>query len=128
MKDSRIKEYIILIFIELFVGAYFSTLIIIFQEHTTLKSVMDGIMVTGVVMVLFGWIVFLSTVGLYELIEYCVLYVIAKIRGVRLTTTLLEAMYLKDKNDAIAHRTIFISGFAYVIVGSILYYKYYTGI
>lgn len=122
----RIKQYILLILAEIIAGFIITGFAIIFQLETTFESVMDALMIAGIVIGGIGWILLLSCIGVYETIEFCVMFLVSKIKREEFTLSFYEVVYLRDKTDAIAHRTMMLTSFLFLIAGSIMYYIYYT--
>lgn len=126
VEEHLTRKYLILIFIELIIGAIISVIIIFFDGEVSFRSIMDGIGVSGIILCLFGIIMLLANIGIYETIEWVIMYLAALIRKKPFDISFFEAVYLREKRSAITHRTILISSFIYMVTGGIMYAIYYT--
>ena len=126
MEEHVARKYIILIFVELIIGAIISVIIVFFDGEVSFRSIMDGIVVSGIVMGLFGIIMLLANIGVYETVEWAIMYLVALFRRKKFDISFFEAVYLREKRSAITHRTILIAGLMYMLTGGIMYAVYYT--
>ncbi len=126
MEEHVTRKYLSLIFVELIIAGMISVIIVFFDGEVSFRSIMDGIVVSGIVMCLFGIIMLLANVGVYETIEWTIMYLVALFRRKKFDISFFEAVYLREKRSAITHRTILIAAFMYMLTGGIMYAIYYT--
>lgn len=126
MNKNRIKDYIYVLFGEIAFGSLFAFFMVTFQRTTSLRTIMDGVMISGVTIGMIGCIMYLSNVGLFEVIEYVFKFLYSVITRREFDVSYFEMVTLREKMDFIIHRTLFFTAFLFLSVGSVLYYMYYN--
>lgn len=126
MKKLKTKKLLKYVLIDLIIGITVILFMVSYQKETTYVAIMDSIVVAGIIVISFGWFLYIYNIGIFDIVTYGVKQFGLALVKKRPKKSWEDYFYNKDKTPAAVHHALFIAGFTYILIGAILYLIYYS--
>ncbi len=123
-KKHNLRKIVI---IEIIAGALLTVGMLFYQQEFHFVSLMDSVVIAGILLFSLGWIVYVINVGIFDIAVYGFKQFGLAIIRKRPKLTLDQYLYEREKIDSVVYKSLFISGAIITFIGAILYVFYYFG-
>lgn len=107
--------------IEWAAGIILVLLLLLYQNRSDLLGWTNGILVSGFLLVAFGWLLFINNEGLFDILIYGTQYFLKSLIGRRMSKSYYETVVDKKKTPAAIYITLWINGIIFILI-SLIYY------
>ncbi|HHT81959.1 MAG TPA: DUF3899 domain-containing protein [Acholeplasmataceae bacterium] len=121
MKKFLKNKWVKYTLIEWAAGIILVLLLLLYQNRSDLLGWTNGILVSGFLLVAFGWLLFINNEGLFDILIYGTQYFLKSLIGRRMSKSYYETVVDKKKTPAAIYITLWINGIIFILI-SLIYY------
>lgn len=124
MKEKKSKKLLWAILIEYASAAVSIILLMLYQDNFELLGLVQAVQVTGALLFIVGWFVYIYHQGLFDVLVYGVGSFFKGIFGRKMNRTIVEMREGREKMPRYLFLSLWINGVVLMIAGYLVYFIY----